>query len=55
MEEIADFVEIGFTNKDLFVFARLRSRGLKMALVGILTRGDILRAVVNNAPIELWT
>ena len=24
-------------------------------LVGILTRTDILRAVVNNAPFELWT
>jgi len=24
-------------------------------LVGMLTRGDILRAVVNHAPIELWT
>ena len=25
------------------------------ALVGILTRSDILRAIVNHAPIELWT
>lgn len=24
-------------------------------LAGILTRGDILRAIVNHAPIELWT
>jgi CBS domain-containing protein len=25
------------------------------ALVGMLTRGDILRAIVSHAPIELWT
>ena len=27
----------------------------KGGLVGILTRSDILRAIVNHAPIELWT
>ena len=27
----------------------------RATLVGILTRSDILRAIVNHAPIELWT